>query len=71
LHLRDGSYPGAKSLGHGRGYVYAHDAPHAIAAQSYLPDSLAGSSYYAPTDRGAEANMGERWERIQRILRGE
>jgi putative ATPase len=71
VHLRDGSYPGAKALGHGRGYVYAHDAPHAIATQAYLPDSLKGTTYYAPTDRGAEANLGERWERIQRILRGE
>lgn len=71
VHLRDGSYPGAKALGHGRGYIYAHDAPHAIATQSYLPDSLEGATYYTPTDRGAEANLGERWERIQRILRGE
>ncbi len=70
-HLRDASYPGAKALGHGRGYIYAHDAPHAIAEQRYLPDALVGTRYYLPTERGAEANLAERWERIQRILRGE
>jgi len=26
-HLRDASYPGAKKLGHGKGYVYTHDHP--------------------------------------------
>ena len=26
-HLRDASYPGAKRLGHGKGYVYPHDRP--------------------------------------------
>jgi len=24
-HLRDAHYPGAKRLGHGKGYVYPHD----------------------------------------------
>lgn len=70
-HLRDGSYPGAKSLGHGKGYVYAHDEPHGIARQEYLPQELSGTEYYVPTDRGAEASMGERLARIRRILRGE
>ena len=70
-HLRDGSYPGAKTLGHGKGYLYAHDEPHGIARQQYLPAELAGTEYYAPTDRGAEASMGERLARIRRILRGE
>lgn len=69
VHLRDASYSGAKRLGHGVGYVYAHGAPHGIAAQSYLPDELSTVAYYHPTDRGAEAGFNERWQRIQRILR--
>ena len=40
-HLRDAHYPGARDLGHGTGYVYAHDEPHGVAAQQYLPDELA------------------------------
>jgi putative ATPase len=70
-HLRDGSYPGAKSLGHGTGYVYAHNEQHGIATQQYLPSELSGTEYYVPTDRGNESGMSERLSRIRRILRGE
>ena len=48
-HLRDAHYPGAGQLGHGTGYVYAHDEPHGVAEQQHLPDSLAGREYYQPT----------------------
>ena len=55
-HLRGSGYAGAARLGHGKGYVYAHDEPDGVAAQQYLPDDLAGSTdYYRPTDRGFEA----------------
>ncbi|HEU0194777.1 MAG TPA: replication-associated recombination protein A [Gaiellales bacterium] len=47
-HLRDASYPGARKLGHGVGYVYPHDHPDA--PQQYLPDELAGRRYY-PDDK--------------------
>jgi putative ATPase len=61
-HLRGSGYAGAAKLGHGKGYVYAHDEPDAVAAQQYLPDDLAGSTdYYRPTDRGFEARLQERW----------
>ena len=45
-HLRDASYPGAKKLGHGVGYRYPHDYPDAQVEQQYLPDELAGRTYY-------------------------
>ncbi|MFZ5872123.1 MAG: replication-associated recombination protein A, partial [Actinomycetota bacterium] len=61
-HLRDAHYPGAKALGHGRGYLYAHDAPHGVAAQQYAPDDLVGREYYVPTDRGFEASVRSRLE---------
>ncbi|MBN0039949.1 replication-associated recombination protein A [Cellulosimicrobium cellulans] len=67
-HLRDAHYPGAKQLGHGTGYRYAHDAPHGVAAQQYLPDTLVGSRYYTPTDRGYERQVGERLGRVRDIL---
>jgi putative ATPase len=70
-HLRDSHYPGAAKLGHGKGYRYAHDEPHGVAAQQYLPDTLVGSTYYEPTDRGAEREIRTRLERLRRILRGE
>jgi putative ATPase len=68
MHLRDAHYPGARPLGHGQGYLYAHDEPHAIAAQQYLPDELVGTTYYTPTDRGYERSVSERLSRIRAML---
>ncbi|MGP5606266.1 replication-associated recombination protein A [Arthrobacter rhombi] len=70
VHLRDAHYPGAGQLGHGKGYVYSHDAPHSIAEQQYAPDDLVGRDYYAPTANGSERGIGERLQRIRRIIRG-
>ncbi len=67
-HLRDAHYAGAEGLGHGQEYLYAHDAPHAVAAQQYLPDVLAGARYYEPHDRGAEREVATRLARIRSIL---
>ena len=70
-HLRDASYAGAKSLGHGAGYVYPHNDPLGIVRQQYLPDSLAGRVYYTPTTHGQERDIAERLDRLRTILRGE
>ena len=67
-HLRDAHYPGAAKLGHGTTYVYAHDAPHGVAAQQYLPDELTGVHYYRPTDHGNEAQIAERLAVIEDLL---
>jgi putative ATPase len=67
-HLRDAHYAGAKTYGHGKGYRYAHDEPHGVAAQQYLPDVLVGAEYYEPTDHGAEAGLAERLRRINGLL---
>ncbi|WP_426762943.1 replication-associated recombination protein A [Pseudarthrobacter sp. 1G09] len=69
-HLRDSHYPGSKQLGHGKGYKYAHDAPHAVAAQQYPPDDLVGRDYYQPTGNGAERDIAARLERLRKIVRG-
>ncbi|WP_414689775.1 replication-associated recombination protein A [Nocardioides sp.] len=69
-HLRDAHYGGAKKLGHGKGYKYAHDEPFGIAEQQYAPDVVADATYYQPTTHGAEAAVKERWERIRAIIRG-
>ncbi|MCW1249901.1 replication-associated recombination protein A [Acaricomes phytoseiuli] len=70
-HLRDAHYPGAGQLGHGRGYIYAHDAPHSVAAQQYPPQDLLGRDYYQPTGNGAEREIGPRLDRLRQIVRGE
>lgn len=64
--LRDSHYPGAKQLGHGEGYQYAHDAPDAIAAQDYLG---VDREYYRPVPRGFEAELAKRLETIRARLR--
>lgn len=70
-HLRDAHYPGAKRLGHGAGYEYAHDAEFGVAAQQYLPDELAGTRYYEPSGFGYERDVAARLEKIRAILRSE
>lgn len=67
-HLRDAHYPGAKSLGHGKGYVYPHDLEVGVATQQYLPDELRGRRYYEPTARGLERDVSARLEKIRKIL---
>jgi putative ATPase len=66
IHLKDRHYAGAKRLGHGEGYQYAHDAPDGIAAQDYLGVER---EYYRPVPRGFEATLAERLIEIRRRLR--
>ena len=68
VHLRDAHYAAAADLGHGDGYIYAHDEPGHVAAQQYLPDTLRGKVYYEPTPHGFERTLTERRERIREIL---
>jgi putative ATPase len=69
-HLRDAHYPGAKRLGHGKGYKYAHDAAFGVAEQQYLPDELRGTRYYDPTGNGYERELGPRLDRLRALLAG-
>jgi putative ATPase len=70
-HLRDAHYRGAKSLGHGAEYRYAHDDPRGVAPQRYAPDAVVDRTYYEPTNHGAEADYAERLQRIKAILSGQ
>ena len=47
-HLRDAHYGGAKKLGHGTSYKYAHDEPFGMAAQQYAPDVVSDASTTGP-----------------------
>ena len=67
-HLRDAHYAGAEGLGHGKGYRYPHDFPHAVVGQQYLPDELEGSRYYRPTGNGFAKQLASRLEAVRRIL---
>ncbi len=57
VHLQDAHYKSAEKLGHGNGYLYAHDYPGHYVKQQYLPDGLTGEKFYEPTQNGYEAEI--------------
>lgn len=57
VHLQDAHYKGAGKLGHGAGYLYAHDYPNHYVKQQYLPDGLTDCHFYEPTENGYEKNI--------------
>jgi putative ATPase len=59
-HLRDAHYKGAKQLGHGEGYRYAHDYEGHFVPQDYLGQPR---RYYEPSDQGVEKKIKERVDR--------
>jgi putative ATPase len=67
-YLRDAHYPGAKSLGRGAGYRYAHDEPGGVSDQQLLPEGLEGRFFYSPTDRGFEAELGRRLAALRKQI---
>jgi len=70
-HLRDTSYKGAKRLGHGEGYKYAHEYEGHFVPQDYLG---ADKRYYEPTEQGVEKKIKERvenWRKQMDAARGQ
>lgn len=57
-HLQDSHYKGAKEMGRGIGYQYAHDFPGNYVKQQYLPDEIQDVQFYQPTDNGYEQIIG-------------
>ncbi len=66
VHLQDSHYKSAGKLGHGIGYQYAHDFKNHYVAQQYLPDALAGTRFYEPTDMGYEKQIRDHLDKIRR-----
>ena len=64
-HLQDAHYKSAGKLGHGTGYLYAHDYPHHYVRQQYLPDDLVGSRFYIPGDEGYEVEIQKHFKKIK------
>ncbi len=67
-YLQDAHYPGAKKLGRGTGYRYAHDEPGGVSEQELMPEGLEGERFYEPTERGFEAELRDRLERLRSAL---
>lgn len=70
FHLRNAPVKGMEELGYGQGYLYDHNFPGAISGQSFLPDELAGSVYYEPSEYGYESKIAEWMKRVKEIRRG-
>jgi putative ATPase len=70
LHLRNAATGLMKHIGYGKGYRYAHDEEDKVSDMTCLPESLAGRTYYHPTDRGFEARLRQRMDEIRRLKIG-
>ena len=65
MRLRNAPTKLMKDLGYGKGYRYAHDEEDAYAAgERYFPDDMPDATFYEPTDRGLEAKIREKLERV-------
>ena len=64
-HLKDTHYKGAKTLGHGEGYKYAHDYEGHHVAQEYLKEKR---KYYIPTEQGYEKTFKAYLEQLRSKL---
>jgi len=68
MHLRNAPTSLMKDLGYAKGYRCPHQEPGACVPETCLPEPLAGTVFYGPTDRGAEQSIGERlarWRALQ------
>ncbi|MBO5057023.1 MAG: replication-associated recombination protein A [Lachnospiraceae bacterium] len=69
-HLQDAHYKGAAKLGHGTGYLYAHDYPNNYVNQQYLPYELNGKEFYHPSGNGYEVKVKEHMKKIKEEAKG-
>ncbi|MBV8808561.1 MAG: replication-associated recombination protein A [Acidobacteriaceae bacterium] len=60
LHLRNAPTRLMKEMGYAKGYRHAHLEKDAVTDMACLPESLAGTAFYEPTDRGFEQKISER-----------
>ncbi|MES2594234.1 MAG: replication-associated recombination protein A [Verrucomicrobiota bacterium] len=63
-HLRDSHYAGAKTFGHGEGYLYPHDFEGGFVPQRCLEG---GRQYYEPTTNGLEGRIKERMDHYRKL----
>ena len=71
LQLRNAPTRLMKDLEYGKDYEYAHDTEEKLTRMECLPESLAGTVYYHPTDQGDEAKVKDRLQEIKEWKRWE
>jgi len=62
VYLKDASYSGAKKMGRGKGYKYAHSFEGHYVPQDYMNKKI---KYYFPTEIGFEKELKARLERLE------
>jgi putative ATPase len=65
FHLRNAPTGAMKQWGYGAGYQHAHKLADALPDMECLPESLVGTRFYEPTNRGLEQRIAERLEEIR------
>ena len=66
MQLRNASTKSMKQWGYGEGYQHAHQFENALNTMDCLPETLKGTVFYEPSDRGAEQRIRERLAEIRR-----
>lgn len=63
--LKDSHYSGAKDLGHGDGYKYAHAYQNGYVKQQYLPDVIKDRQYYKYGENKTEQAAKKYWDAVK------
>jgi putative ATPase len=64
MHLRNAPTKLMSEMGYSKGYRYPHDFEGHFVNESYLPEKLAGETYYRPSNEGSEKAIIERLARL-------
>jgi putative ATPase len=59
LHLRNAPTGLMRNLDYGKGYKYAHEFPGNFIDQEFLPDKVAGTKLYDPSNNPTEVRLRE------------
>jgi len=65
MQLRNAPTRAMKEWGYSKGYQHAHKFEDALTNMDCLPESLAGTRFYEPTNRGAEQRIAERLQALR------
>jgi len=69
FHLRNAPVKGMAEQGYHAGYQYPHDSAGAVVREHYFPQGMEPRTFYEPSDRGFEAEVLERMQRIRSVVR--
>lgn len=67
--LHDTHYKGAKSLNKGEGYKYAHNYPHGVVEQQFMPEGFKNDNYLKFRDEDDIPNIQDIYSKINNIVK--